>query len=288
MIAAVQGDLVRKDGDRVVVATSDEPALVRRRAAFTATRIAEHFADQGKHVLLLMDSLTRVAMAQRDVGLAAGEPPTTRGYPPSTFSTLPQLLERAGPREHGSITGIYAVLVEGDDMNEPVADHARSILDGHIVLSRRLAAAGHYPTIDVLESASRLATKVQTGDQAQLVQRLRSLLAAWADGRDLVEIGAYEAGANPTLDEYLARRDAINGFLRQDLDHVEAAAVAWDRLREVLDTPVTVDEAPIPPPQLLGGLEAHHGPHSAGDFVQAAADGSPGFVPALPSRSRDL
>ncbi len=222
----------------VVVATSDEPALVRRRAAFTATRIAEHFADQGRHVLLLVDSLTRVAMAQRDIGLAAGEPPTTRGYPPSTFSILPQLLERAGPRAHGSITGIYAVLVEGDDLNEPVADHARSILDGHIVLSRRLAAAGHYPTIDVLESASRLATKVQTREQAALVIRLRALLAAWADGRDLVEIGAYEPGANPGLDEYLARREAIDDFLRQDLDHVEPAPVAWSRLRDLLDTPI--------------------------------------------------
>ncbi len=232
----------------VVVATSDEPALVRRRAAFTATRIAEHFADQGAHVLLLVDSLTRVAMAQRDIGLAAGEPPTTRGYPPSTFSTLPQLLERAGPREHGSITGIYAVLVEGDDLNEPVADHARSILDGHIVLSRRLAAAGHYPTIDLLESASRLATKVQTADQAALAQRLRTLLAAWADGRDLVEIGAYEPGTSAALDEYLARRHAIDDFLCQDLDHVEPAPVAWSRLRDVLEAPL--DPPPAANPEL--------------------------------------
>lgn len=223
----------------VVVATSDEPALVRRRAASTATRIAEHFADQGRDVLLLLDSLTRVAMAQRDVGLAAGEPPTTRGYPPSTFSMLPKLLERAGPREHGSITAIYAVLVEGDDMNEPIADHARSILDGHVVLSRRLAAAGHYPTIDILESASRLATKVQTPEQGALALRLRGLLAAWADGRDLVEIGAYEPGANALLDEYMAKRDAIDAFLRQPLDQVEPSAVAWEVLREVLDAPVT-------------------------------------------------
>lgn len=223
----------------VVVATSDEPALVRRRAAFTATRIAEHFADRGQHVLLLLDSLTRIAMAQRDIGLAAGEPPTTRGYPPSTFNTLPQLLERAGPREHGSITGIYTVLVEGDDMNEPVADHARSILDGHVVLSRRLASAGHYPTVDVLESASRLATKVQTPEQTALVQRLRRLMAAWDSGRDLVEIGAYDPGANADLDEYLARRELIDDFLRQDVNHVEPGEVAWARLREVLETPIT-------------------------------------------------
>jgi len=221
----------------VVVATSDEPALVRRRAAYTATRIAEHFADQGAHVLLLLDSLTRVAMAQRDIGLAAGEPPTSRGYPPSTFSMLPQLLERAGPREHGSITGIYAVLVEGDDMNEPVADHARSILDGHVVLSRRLAAAGHYPTVDVLESASRLATKVQDDDQRAMVQRLRSLLAAWADGRDLVEIGAYEPGNNAALDEYMAKQGEINDFLRQDLHLVEPSETGWERLAAVLDAP---------------------------------------------------
>ncbi len=218
----------------VVVATSDEPALVRRRAAFTATRIAEHFADQGRDVLLLLDSLTRVAMAQRDIGLAAGEPPTTRGYPPSTFSVLPQLLERAGPRINGSITGIYTVLVEGDDMNEPVADHVRSILDGHVVLSRRLAMAGHFPTIDVLESVSRLATKVQEPNQQVLVQRLRSLLAAWADGRDLVEIGAYEPGSSADLDEFLLRRADIDAFLRQPLGEVSGADAAWHGLEAVL------------------------------------------------------
>ena len=244
----------------VVVATSDEPALVRRRAAFTATRIAEHFADQGKDVLLLLDSLTRVAMAQRDIGLAAGEPPTTRGYPPSTFSVLPKLLERAGPREHGSITGIYAVLVEGDDMNEPVADHVRSILDGHVILSRRLATAGHFPTIDVLESASRLATKVQTDDQRALVQRFRSLLAAWADGRDLVEIGAYEPGTNAALDEYLARRDAINAFLQQEIADVVGADVAWAALEQVLETPIHSDVELSASPGLPGQIAgtAHH------------------------------
>jgi flagellum-specific ATP synthase len=237
----------------VVVATSDEPALMRRRAAIAATRIAEHFADQGKDVLLLMDSLTRVAMAQRDIGLAAGEPPTTRGYPPSTFSILPQLLERAGPRQRGSITGIYAVLVEGDDMNEPVADSARSILDGHLVLSRRLAAAGHYPTLDVLESASRLATKLCDREQLDRVQHLRRLMSAFDEARDLVEIGAYRAGADPDVDEYLARRDAIMAFLRQDMHDVAQAEASWAQLEELLGTPVAA-------PALATALAT---PHSA-------------------------
>lgn len=259
----------------VVVATSDEPALVRRRAAFTATRIAEHFADAGKNVLLLLDSLTRVAMAQRDIGLAAGEPPTTRGYPPSTFSILPQLLERAGPREHGSITAIYAVLVEGDDMNEPVADHARSILDGHVVLSRRLAAAGHYPTIDILQSASRLASKVQTPEQGALVQRLRRLLAAWDEGRDLVEIGAYEPGANAVLDDYMARQEAIEGFLQQGVHVVEPSAGAWEQLRQVLDTPIASPEGggALVPAAL--NRPAPQTAHSADDFVQVAPPVAP-------------
>lgn len=270
----------------VVVATSDEPALVRRRAAFTATRIAEHFADQGQHVLLLLDSLTRVAMAQRDIGLAAGEPPTTRGYPPSTFSTLPQLLERAGPRESGSITGIYAVLVEGDDMNEPVADHVRSILDGHIVLSRRLAALGHYPTIDVPESISRLAMKVQTSEQTALVLRLRALLAAWTDGRDLVEIGAYEGGSNPALDEYLAKRTAIDDFLCQDLAHVEPSSDAWAHLQELMDAPM----APVAPstdvaiqlPTQAPALAAT--PMGEGQFVQPPVQRPPGLAWEEPQR----
>ncbi len=264
----------------VVVATSDEPALVRRRAAYTATRIAEHFADQGAHVLLLLDSLTRVAMAQRDIGLAAGEPPTSRGYPPSTFSMLPQLLERAGPREHGSITGIYAVLVEGDDMNEPVADHARSILDGHVVLSRRLAAAGHYPTVDVLESSSRLANKVQSDEQRGSVQRLRSLLAAWADGRDLVEIGAYQAGNNAALDEYMAKQDEINDFLRQDLQHVEPSDTAWERLDAVLDAPgAHLEDDPVR--QMVPGAAHSAAPLTDEQRAAAFVQPSTAVVPAL-------
>src|SRR3954453_21859791 len=204
----------------VVVATSDEPALVRLRAAFTATRIAEHFRDQGLDVLLLVDSLTRFAMAQREVGLAAGEPPATRGYPPSVFSMLPKLLERAGPGELGTVTGLYTVLMEGDDLNEPVTDHARSILDGHIVLSRRLAAAGHYPTIDILESVSRLAGKVCPADRLAIASRMRQLMASWAEAKDLVEIGAYAPGSNADVDEALAKRSAMDAFLRQPVNEV--------------------------------------------------------------------
>jgi flagellum-specific ATP synthase len=218
----------------VVVATSDEPPLVRLRAAFTATRIAEYFRDQGADVLLLVDSLTRFAMAQREVGLAAGEPPATRGYPPSVFAMMPRLLERAGPGETGTITGLYTVLVEGDDLSEPVTDHARSILDGHIVLSRRLAAAGHYPTIDVLESVSRLVGKICPPDQRQLAGRLRRLMSAWVEAKDLVEIGAYAPGTNPDVDEALAKRDAIEDFLCQDVGEVADAAESWARLEALV------------------------------------------------------
>ncbi len=208
----------------VVVATSDEPAMLRLRAAFTATRIAEWHASQGRDVLLLMDSLTRVAMAQREIGLAAGEPPTTRGYPPSVFAMLPALLERAGPHPNGTITGLYTVLVEGDDLDEPITDHARSILDGHYVLSRRIAASGQFPAIDVPASTSRLVSKiVPKADQAE-IQHVRSLLSALADGRDLIELGAYVAGTNPVLDEALAKRARLDALLRQDT----ALVSSWD------------------------------------------------------------
>ena len=189
----------------VVVATSDEPALVRLRAAFTATRIAEWFRERGEDVLLCMDSVTRVAMAQREVGLAAGEPPATRGYPPSVFGLLPQLLERAGTAARGSITGLYTVLVEGDDMNDPIADAARSILDGHVVLDRRLATSGHFPSIDVLESISRSVNAITSPEQRADATVLRQLLAARRDAKDLVEIGAYVPGSNPLVDRALAR-----------------------------------------------------------------------------------
>jgi flagellum-specific ATP synthase len=202
----------------VVVATSDQPALVRIKAALTATSIAEHFRDRGNDVLLMMDSVTRFAMAQREVGLAIGEPPATRGYTPSVFALLPKLLERSGTSAHGSITGLYTVLVDGDDMNEPIADAVRSILDGHIVLTRELAHAGHYPAIDVLQSVSRLVDEISARDVAAAAQEVRSLLAAWHDKRDLVAIGAYEAGSDPLVDRAIELKPAIDAFLRQPVD----------------------------------------------------------------------
>lgn len=217
-----------------VVATSDEPALMRLKAAHTATRIAEHYRDQGLDVLLLMDSMTRFAMAAREIGLAAGEPPATRGYPPSVFAQLPKLLERTGPGKVGTITALYTVLVDGDDMMEPIADAARSILDGHIVLSRRLAAAGHYPTIDVLESASRLAGKVLDPTRKSQVTRLRNMMATLAEGKDLVDVGAYKPGANPDLDEALEKRAGINAFLRQPVEEVCPPAQTWNALTELV------------------------------------------------------
>jgi flagellum-specific ATP synthase len=200
----------------VVVATSDEPALMRLQAAQTATRIAEWFRDNGRHVVLMMDSLTRYCMAQREVGLAAGEPPATRGYPPSVFSLMPRLLERAGAGERGSITGLYTVLVEGDDMNDPIADSARSILDGHIVLSRKLATSGHFPSVDVLESVSRVAPRIMTAEQIGQATDLRRLMAAYRDARDLIEIGAYVKGANALVDRAVQLKAATDHFLRQD------------------------------------------------------------------------
>jgi len=218
----------------VVVATSDEPALVRIRAAFTATRIAEWFRDRACDVVLMMDSVTRFAMAQREVGLSAGEPPATRGYPPSVFSMLPKLLERAGAAEVGSITGLYTVLVEGDDMNEPIADAARSILDGHITLSRRLATAGHFPSIEVLDSISRVEPAVTSADQRALARDVRRMLAAYRDTRDLIEIGAYVPGANPLVDRAVVLKDRIDDFLRQDVGTTVPAATAWAELGSLL------------------------------------------------------
>ncbi|MBT3603127.1 MAG: flagellar protein export ATPase FliI [Candidatus Latescibacteria bacterium] len=204
----------------VVVATSDLPALVRIKAAQVATTIAEHFRDLGKDVLMMMDSVTRVAMAQREVGLAIGEPPTTRGYTPSTFALLPRLLERAGMGARGSITGLYTVLVEGDDMDDPVADSVRSILDGHIVLSRRLQAQGHYPAIDPLESVSRVMTEVATPEHLNNAYQLKDLMATHREAADLINIGAYQKGNNPKIDFAIDRIDAINEFLRQGIQDV--------------------------------------------------------------------
>ncbi|WP_243230471.1 FliI/YscN family ATPase [Microbacterium sp. CIAB417] len=214
----------------VVVSTSDQPAMARLRAAFTAARIAESFRDDGAHAVLMMDSLTRVAMAQREIGLSAGEPPATRGYPPSTFSTLARLLERAGTGRSGSVTGIYTVLVDGDDHNEPIADAARSILDGHVVLDRRLAVSGHHPAVDVLGSISRVAGKITSAAQREQVRRLRAVLAARRGADDLIDIGAYHAGANPRVDAALEHEQAITAFLTQDLDESSRFEESWRRL----------------------------------------------------------
>jgi flagellum-specific ATP synthase len=218
----------------VVVATSDQPALVRIKAALTATSIAEHFRDRGQDVLLMMDSVTRFAMAQREVGLAIGEPPATRGYTPSVFAMLPKLLERSGTAARGSITGLYTVLVDGDDMNEPIADAVRAILDGHVVLTRELAHAGHYPAIDVLQSVSRLVGEISAPDVATAAQEVRSLLAAWHDKRDLIAIGAYERGSDPLVDRALELKPAIDAFLRQPVDAPSTTEQADDGLLELV------------------------------------------------------
>ena len=207
----------------VVCATSDQPALVRLKAAFTATAIAEHFRDQGRDVLLMMDSVTRFAMAQREVGLAIGEPPATRGYTPSVFALLPKLLERSGTSPSGSITALYTVLVDGDDMNEPIADAVRGILDGHVVLSRSLAHAGHYPAIDVLASVSRLVTEIVDADTRAAGNEVRKLMATYKDKADLISIGAYQQGTDPLTDAAIAARAPIDSFLRQSVDEASSA-----------------------------------------------------------------
>jgi flagellum-specific ATP synthase len=220
----------------VIVATSDQPALIRIKAAFMATAIAEHFRDKGLDVMLLMDSVTRLAMAQREVGLAIGEPPTTKGYTPSVFAMLPKLLERAGNGKTGSITGLYTVLVEGDDMNEPVADAVRSILDGHIVLSRRLASAGHYPAIDVLESVSRVMPMVTTEVHRLAAQRLLDLLATYRESEDLINIGAYVKGSNPRIDQAIGMINNIRAFLRQRADEREQYGSGIQQLQKMMGT----------------------------------------------------
>ncbi|MFL6157588.1 MAG: FliI/YscN family ATPase [Marmoricola sp.] len=221
----------------VVVATSDAPPVERLRAAFVATRIAESFRDAGKHVVLMMDSLTRVAMAQREIGLSAGEPPATRGYPPSVFGLLPRLLERAGTSPHGSITGLYTVLVEGDDLQDPIGDTARSILDGHVVLSRSLATEGHFPSVDVLESISRVTGAITDHAQRGDATALRRMLAAHRNVRELVEIGAYVSGADTDADAALARMAAIKQFLQQPLGESTPAAQSWSWLADLVAGP---------------------------------------------------
>jgi flagellum-specific ATP synthase len=219
----------------VIAATSDQPALLRIKSALLATTIAEHFRDLGLDVMLVMDSLTRVAMAQREVGLATGEPPATKGYPPSVYALLPQLLERSGMAAQGSITALYTVLVEGDDMNEPVADMARAILDGHVVLSRKLASEGHYPAIDVLESVSRVMTDIVAPEAAQLAVRVRDVLATHREAEDLVNIGAYVRGSSQRIDFALAKIEAVRGFLRQGMQERSGYDATWKSIHRLLE-----------------------------------------------------
>ncbi len=218
----------------VVTATSDQSPLLRMRGAFTAMAMAEYFCAQGKNVLLMMDSVTRFAMAIREIGLAVGEPPTTKGYTPSVFSNLPKLLERAGNFiGMGSITGLFTVLVDGDDMNEPVADAVRSILDGHVVLSRSLAAKGHYPAIDVLQSISRLMQRLVDADHLQLSRRIREILTVYREQEDLINIGAYQKGSNPKIDAALKFIDPVNAFLQQDLTEQASFTQTGEAMRAV-------------------------------------------------------
>jgi flagellum-specific ATP synthase len=230
----------------VVVATSNEPALHRVKGAFLAMAIAEHFRGLGQSVLLMMDSVTRLAMAQREIGLAVGEPPATRGYTPSVFSLLPQLLERAGTGEIGDITGLFTVLVEADDMNDPIADATRSILDGHIVLNRELATQNHYPAIDVLESVSRLNRDLLSPEKLDLTAAAREHLANYRRNQDLISIGAYPAGSNPAIDHAIALREPLDKFLRQDVSEGFAAAQSWSLLTQALTAPIPQKPTPQP------------------------------------------
>ncbi len=218
----------------VVVATSNEPALCRLKGAYTAMAIAEYFRDQGRSVLLMMDSVTRFAMAQREIGLAVGEPPATRGYTPSVFALLPQLLERAGAGEIGSITAFFTVLVEGDDMNEPVADTVRGILDGHIVLDRNLAQQNHYPAIDILQSISRLTRDLCGNEQLEIAGKARELMAIYRKNADIISLGAYVAGSNHEIDTAIRLHDSINSFLRQGTQSGYSAGTSWEALNAVL------------------------------------------------------
>jgi len=219
----------------VIVATSDQPALIRKLGAFVAMTVAEYFRKLGKHVLFMMDSITRFAMAQREIGLAVGEPPTTKGYTPSVFGLLPKLMERAGTkRGEGSITGLFSVLVEGDDLNDPIADAVRSIIDGHIVLNRDLAARNHYPAIDVMMSTSRLMKEIVTPKENDAAGKFRDLLSAYNEGEDLINIGAYKKGSNKRIDEAVDKIDKINKFLRQGIDKKVNFTTSFNNLKKVI------------------------------------------------------
>ena len=229
----------------VIVATSNEPALARVKGAFAAMAIAEHFRDQGRNVMLMMDSVTRFAMAQREIGLAVGEPPATRGYTPSVFSLLPQLLERAGTGEQGSITGLFTTLVEQDDMNDPIADAVRSILDGHIVLSRELATQNHYPAIEVLDSVSRLSRDLCSADQIELAGQAREALSLYRRNQDLINIGAYPAGSNGAIDHAIRLHEPLKRFLRQGIREGFAGAESWQLLGRVMTPPPVATPRPV-------------------------------------------
>ncbi len=217
----------------VVVATSDRPALLRRNAAKAATAIAEYFRDQGKDVLLMMDSLTRFSMAQREIGLASGEPPVTRGYPPSVYSEMPKLLERAGNSDRGSITGLYTVLVDGDDFNEPITDTARSILDGHIMLDRKLAHKNHYPAIDVLQSISRVMSSIASPEHKATAGKLKNVLATYQEAEDLINIGAYKKGSNNNIDYAIEKIDSVNEFLLQETHDKFSFEEILDKMEQI-------------------------------------------------------
>lgn len=219
----------------VIVATSDKPALIRKKAAKTATAIAEYFRDQGKDVLLMMDSLTRFSMAQREIGLASGEPPVSRGYPPSVYSEMPKLLERAGNSDKGSITGLYTVLVDGDDFNEPITDTARSILDGHIMLSRKLGHKNHYPAIDILQSISRVMSSIVTKEHKSAAGKLKNVLATYSDAEDLINIGAYKSGSNEDIDYAISKIKDVNSFLQQQVDEKFSFDQEIKMLMEIFD-----------------------------------------------------
>ncbi len=217
----------------LVIATSDKPALIRKKAAKTATAIAEYFRDQGRDVLLMMDSLTRFSMAQREIGLASGEPPVSRGYPPSVYSEMPKLLERAGNGATGSITGLYTVLVDGDDFNEPIADTARGILDGHIILSRSLAHKNHYPAIDILQSISRVMSSIADREHKAAAGQMKMVMATYQDAEDLINIGAYKAGSSKSIDYAISKIDAVNSFLCQGTDEKISLEDTLAQLEEI-------------------------------------------------------
>lgn len=220
----------------VVAVTSDQPALIRIKGALVATTIAEYFRDQGMDVMLMMDSLTRIAMAQREIGITVGEPPTSKGYTPSVFAMLPKLLERAGQNHNGSITGLYTVLVEGDDFNEPVSDAVRSILDGHVALSRKLAARNQYPAVDILDSISRLMIDIKTPGEVELAANVRELIAVYREAEDLINIGAYVKGSNPKIDRAISKIDLINDYFKQGIREKVAHAEAVAQLKEVIES----------------------------------------------------